>query len=214
MCKESVLNIIRQTGLIAIIRNIDIEVIDRIAKSLIDGGVRAVEITMNTPNVLKIINRIKTRFGESGIVIGAGTVLDSETARAAILAGSEYIITPSVEKDVIKLCNRYDKMIISGAMTPTEIITAIDEGADMVKVFPANVMGPEYIKSLKGPLPQLNLVPTGGIGLDNAKKFMDAGSFALAVGGGLIDKQAIEKKDFNLLTNRAKEFINIVKRYR
>ena len=151
---------------------------------------------------------------ETRSIMGAGTVLDPETARAVILAGAEYIVAPTLNPDTIALCNRYSKVVVPGAFTPTEILTAWECGADIVKVFPATAVGPKYLKDIKGPLPQIRLSPTGGVSLDNAGEFIKCGASCIAVGGNLAPKKAIADKDWNTITENAKRFIEEVQKAR
>ena len=165
---------------------------------------------MTTPGALDVIGECANRLGDE-ILLGAGTVLDPETARAAILAGAEYIVTPTLNPDVITLCRRYDKVIIPGALTPTEILTAWECGADIVKVFPATAVGPRYFKDVKAPLPQIDLIPTGGVDLDNAADFIRAGACAVAVGGNLVDKAAVAAGEWQVLTDTARKYVETVR---
>ena len=148
------------------------------------------------------------------VVLGAGTVLDPETARAAILAGAEYIVAPTVNLDVVRLCHRYDKAVMPGAFTPTEVLTAWEAGADIVKVFPADVGGPAYLKALRGPLPQIRLMPTGGVDLTTAERFLAAGACCLGVGGALVDPKAISSNDFSRIRDLASQYAGIVRKFR
>ena len=182
----------------------------QVAQAIGRGGIAAVEITMTTPGALNAIGECANRLGDE-ILLGAGTVLDPETARAAILAGAEYIVTPTLNPDVITLCRRYDKVIIPGALTPTEILTAWECGADIVKVFPATAMGPWYFKDVKAPLPQIDLMPTGGVDLDNAGDFIRAGACAVAVGGNLVDKAAVAAGEWHVLTDTARKYVDTVR---
>jgi 2-dehydro-3-deoxyphosphogluconate aldolase/(4S)-4-hydroxy-2-oxoglutarate aldolase len=149
-------------------------------------------------------------FGDA-VLLGAGTVLDSETARAAILAGAEFVVGPTLNVDVITVCRRYNKIVVPGTLTPTEILTAWEAGADMIKVFPAGAMGPGYLKDIRGPLPQVKLMPTGGISLENAADFIKAGAVVIGVGGNLVDKKAIKTGRFDLLAERARQFVEVVR---
>jgi len=179
-----------------------------IAQALDDGGLSCVEITMTTPRALRAIEEASEKL--TGVLMGAGTVLDATTARQAILAGAKFLVTPTVELDVIETARRYGVVVIPGAMTPTEILTAWEAGADMVKVFPANVLGPGYLKAVHGPLPQIPLVPTGGITADNAGKFIRAGAAVVCAGSWLVDKKAVAEGRYEVLTARARELLNAV----
>jgi len=172
------------------------------------GGLTGVEITMTTPGALRAIEEAREKL--DGVLMGAGTVLDGPTARQAILAGAQFLVTPTVEPDVIEMAHRYGKVIIAGAMTPTEILTAWEAGADMVKVFPANVLGPGYLKAVHGPLPQIMLAPTGGITADNAGEFIKAGAAVVCAGGWLVDKKAVAEGRYEVLTERAHKLVEAV----
>lgn len=182
----------------------------KVAEALKAGGVTAIEFTVPTPGALEMIKQAAAHFGDE-VLMGAGTVLDSETARAAILSGAQFIVTPALNLKTIQLCRRYGKPVIPGALTPTEILTAWEAGADMVKVFPADSMGPGYLKAVLAPLPQVRLAPTGGISADNAADYLKAGATALGVGGKLVDKQAVARGDFSALTAEAQRLMQAVK---
>ncbi len=201
---------IKAGGVVAVLRAESPDALVQVAQAIGKGGVGAIEITMTTPGALDVIGECANRLGGE-FLLGAGTVLDPETARAAILAGAEYIVTPTLNPDVITLCRRYDKVIIPGALTPTEILTAWECGADIVKVFPATAVGPSYFKDVKGPLPQIDLMPTGGVDLDNAGDFIRAGACAIAVGGNLVDKAAVAAGDWQVLTDTARKYVEVVR---
>jgi 2-dehydro-3-deoxyphosphogluconate aldolase/(4S)-4-hydroxy-2-oxoglutarate aldolase len=207
------LELIRSTGIIAIMRAKSPDALLQAAEAIRAGGVRVIEVTMTVPGALKVIEQAAARFGDD-IAFGAGTVLDSESARAAILAGAQFIVAPAVKPAVIELCRRYSVPVFPGAYTPTEILTAWECGADMVKVFPASVGGPGFIKALKAPLPQIELVPVGGVKEDNTAEFIRAGSAAVGVGGELIDQKLLDSGSFGELTERAKRFAAEVARGR
>ena len=157
------------------------------------------------------LEKVADRVGDRTL-LGAGTVLDTETARVAILAGAEFIVSPSTNVDVIQLCRRYDKAVMPGAMTPSEVVAAWEAGADVVKVFPADAVGgAKYLKALKGPLPQVNLMPTGGVNLDTARDFLNAGACALGVGGALVESKAVEAGDLGRIEALAKQYVQIVR---
>ena len=199
----------KESGVVAVLRADRPDALVLVAQAIGKGGVGAVEITMTTPGALDVIDACAKRLGGE-LLLGAGSVLDPETARAAILAGAEYIVTPTLNPDVITLCRRYDKVVIPGALTPTEILTAWECGADIVKVFPATVVGPRYFKDVKAPLPQVDLIPTGGVDLDNAGDFIRAGACAIAVGGNLVDKAAVAAGDWHVLTDTAMKYVEAV----
>jgi 2-dehydro-3-deoxyphosphogluconate aldolase/(4S)-4-hydroxy-2-oxoglutarate aldolase len=211
--KNANLKRITDCGVMVVIRAQDSSQLIKVAEAVKKGGIDIFEITMTTPNALTVIKEISDKFGND-LLIGTGTVLDQETARAAILAGAEFIVAPTLNIQVIKLCQRYDKIIVPGAFTPTEILTAWEEGADIVKVFPATAVGPKYFKDIKGPLPQVKLLPTGGVNLDNAGDFIKAGAEAIAVGGNLAGKKLIAEGNFKAITENAKKFKEAVKKAR
>src|SRR5438105_7238954 len=175
MSKEAQLRQVLDCGIVAVVRSPDSQQRVEVVRALADGGVTVVEITMSVPNALDVLKQVRQALGDR-VLLGAGTVLDPETARAVLLAGAEYIVAPTVNLDVIRLCQRYDKLVMPGAFTPTEILTAWEAGADIVKVFPAEVVGPAYFKALRGPLPQIRLMPTGGVDLNTAASFLRAGA--------------------------------------
>ena len=200
------------SGALGIIRVNQAEGLVRIARALQQGGLNCVEITMTTPGALRAIEETSEEL--TGVIMGAGTVLDATTARQAILAGAEFLVTPTVKLDVIEMAHRYGKVVIAGAMTPTEILTAWEAGADMVKVFPASVLGPSYLKAVRGPLPQIPLVPTGGITADNAGEFIRAGAAMVCAGGWLVDKEAVANERYEVLTERARQLVDAVSKAR
>ncbi len=190
-------------------RGLDVNQVCQVAQALTAAGVKVLEITADSPGIMHMIEQVRAQ-DTSGAVIGAGTVLDAQTARNAILAGADFIFTPTLDLEVIEIANTYDKLVIPGVMTPTEMLTAYKAGAMMVKVFPADVLGPEYIKAVKGPLSQIPVIPTGGIDLDNAASFIKAGAAAVGVGGSLLDKKAISSGNYQVITERAREFIKVI----
>ncbi|HLC01908.1 MAG TPA: bifunctional 4-hydroxy-2-oxoglutarate aldolase/2-dehydro-3-deoxy-phosphogluconate aldolase, partial [Anaerolineales bacterium] len=210
MGKDDHVREIEQGGVIAIVRFDRSEDLIQVARAIQVGGVRAIEFTMTTPNAIQIIQQSVREFGED-VLLGAGTVLDAETARAAILAGAEFIVAPTLNPAVIEVCRRYSKVVIPGAFTPTEILTAWECGADFVKVFPAEFGGPAYFKAVLAPLPQVKLVPVGGVSLETAGDFIRAGAAAVAVGSNLVKKSAIAAKRFDELTELARSFAEAVR---
>jgi 2-dehydro-3-deoxyphosphogluconate aldolase/(4S)-4-hydroxy-2-oxoglutarate aldolase len=209
MGKDDHVREIEQGGVIAIVRFDRSEDLIQVAQAIRAGGVRAIEFTMTTPNAIQIIQQSVREFGED-VLLGAGTVLDAETARAAILAGAEFIVAPTLNPEVIEICRRYSKIVIPGAFTPTEILTAWECGADFVKVFPAEFGGPAYFRAVLAPLPQVKLVPVGGVSLETAGDFIRAGAAAVAVGSNLVKKSAIAAKRFDELTELARGFVAAV----
>ena len=200
-------------GLVAIIRADSSEQLVSVARALYEGGVDIIEVTFTTPGVVEVISAVKKELGKH-VLVGAGTVLDPETARTAILAGAEFLVSPSVNLDVIKLALRYDKGIMPGAYTPTEVLTAWEAGADIVKLFPADIGGPAYLKALKGPLPQVRIMPTGGVNLQTLKEFVKAGACAVGLGGQLVEKDAVERGDFARISSLASQYVELMKQAR
>jgi len=213
MGKDDHVREIEQGGVIAIVRFDRSEDLIQVARAIRAGGVRAIEFTMTTPNAIQIIQQSVREFGED-VLLGAGTVLDAETARAAILAGAEFIVAPTLNPAVIEVCRRYSKVVIPGAFTPTEILTAWECGADFVKVFPAEFGGAAYFKAVLAPLPQVKLIPVGGVSLETTGDFIKAGASAVAVGSNLVQKSAIAAKRFDELTELAHGFVEAVRRAR
>ncbi len=205
MDKREMMELIQKTGVIAIMRAKSSDQLLAAADAIKAGGVQAIEVTMTTPGALDVIRQATERYG-SDVLFGAGSVLDPESARAAILAGAQFVVCPTLNLQTIAICHRYAIPVVPGAYTPTEILTAWEAGADMVKVFPASVGGPDYIKALKGPLPQIKLVPVGGVELDNTADFIRAGAEAVGVGSALVNQKLLEAGDFAALTERARRF--------
>jgi len=212
MRKDEVLGQLRSAGALGIIRVQTAEDLLRIATALREGGLSCLEITMTTPGALRAIEESRKKLPD--VLMGAGTVLDAVTAREAILAGAQFLVTPTVKPDVIEVAHRYGVPVIPGAMTPTEILTCWEAGADMVKVFPASVLGPAYIKAIRGPLPQIPLAPTGGITAENAGDFIRAGAALVCAGGWLVDKKALAEGRYEVLTEKASRLIVAVERAR
>ena len=210
MHKEEVCRTLLETKVVAVIRVDSSAHLLEAAAALHKGGVRALEITMTSPGALEVIKEANEKL-DSDVVIGVGSVLDPETARAAILAGAKFVVGPVLNLDLIKMCQRYSIPCVPGAFTPTEILQAWDAGADFVKIFPATKLGPSFIKDVKGPLPQVRLTPTGGINLDNAAEFIKAGASFVGVGGSLVKKELIAEKRWDELSALAGQFIERVK---
>ncbi|ADL08626.1 bifunctional 4-hydroxy-2-oxoglutarate aldolase/2-dehydro-3-deoxy-phosphogluconate aldolase [Thermosediminibacter oceani] len=207
MKKHEIIEKLKKLKITAVIRNSDINTIFSLADALKKGGIEALEITVEAPGALDVIKELSKG---NKYFVGAGTVLDAETARAAILAGAKFIFTPVMKLDVIKLCNRYGIPVIPGATTPTEILTGYEAGADFIKVFPAGVFGPQYIKEILGPLKHIPIFVTGGINKNNIKDFILAGATGVSLGGALVDRDLIAKGMFDKITERAIEFVNLV----
>jgi 2-dehydro-3-deoxyphosphogluconate aldolase/(4S)-4-hydroxy-2-oxoglutarate aldolase len=200
-------------GIVAVVRSPDSQQLVEVAKALADGGVPVMEITFTVPGALDVIRQVRATLGDR-VLLGAGTVLDAETARAALLAGAEFIVAPTLNREVIQLCRRYDKVVIPGAFTPTEILTAWEGGADIVKVFPADVGGPSYLKAIRAPLPQIRLMPTGGVDLQTATAFLKAGACCLGIGGQLVEPKAVAERNFDRIRDLARQYVAIVQQAR
>jgi len=213
MGRYDILERMIECGIVAVIRTDSPEDLLDVTKALYDGGIISLEITMTVPSAIDYLPKVKKALGKDAIV-GMGTVLDSETARMAILAGADFIVSPVLKKEIINLCHRYDKIAVPGAYTPTEILTAWEEGADVVKLFPADTLGPKYIKAIHGPMPYIRISPTGGVSLENVGEFIKAGACFVGVGGHLVDKKVIAEKKFEILTERAKSYIEEIKKAR
>lgn len=206
---SDVLTEVLETGLVAIIRAPSSDQLVDVTKAIHAGGIRVIEVTMTVPNALDIIAEIHRQLGDQ-IILGAGSVIDSETARAAMLAGAEFIVSPVVKTDVIQCCKRYGKAVMP-ALTPTEILTAWEAGADVVKVFPGNLGGPDYLKAVKAPLPQVRLMPTGGVNLDTLESFMSAGACAVGLGSSLVTKEILASGDMKQLTELSAQYVAAMK---
>lgn len=209
MNKQQRLQLIREGGIIAIMRANAADALVRAAEALRAGGVRVMEVTMTTPGALDVIGAATKQF-EGAVLFGAGSVLDPETARLAILAGADFIVAPTLNLEVIRLCNRYSVPVMPGCFTPTEAVTAWEAGADMIKLFPADLGGPALVKALLAPLPQLEIVPVGGVDLSNAAAYMRAGATAVGVGSSLISQELLDSNDMPALTRRAAAFVEII----
>ncbi|MEX2141585.1 MAG: bifunctional 4-hydroxy-2-oxoglutarate aldolase/2-dehydro-3-deoxy-phosphogluconate aldolase [Pirellulales bacterium] len=208
-------NLIRvlNSGIVAVIRAPSGEVLADVAEALLAGGVDCMEITFTVPQAHRVLETVADRLGDK-VLLGAGTVLDPETARTALLAGARFIVSPTVNISTIQLCKRYTALVMPGAFTPTEILTAWEAGADIVKVFPSEVTGPAYLKALRAPLPQVRLMPTGGVNLQTAAEFLKAGACALGIGGSLVSTDAIENRDWVGIESLARQYVAIVRETR
>ncbi|MDK2917718.1 MAG: 2-dehydro-3-deoxyphosphogluconate aldolase / (4S)-4-hydroxy-2-oxoglutarate aldolase [Candidatus Petromonas sp.] len=211
MQKYEVLKRIEDIGIVAVVRAENTEKAVKISKACIEGGIDSIEITFTVPGAHKVIEDLTKQFGDE-LLVGAGTVLDSETARIAILSGAKYIVSPAFDLDTAKLCNRYQVPYMPGCMTLTEIITAMEAGADIIKVFPGSAFGPSIIKAVKGPLPQANLMPTGGVSLDNVSEWIKNGCIAVGAGSSLT--KGAKTGDYDKITETAKEFVKRIKEAR
>jgi 2-dehydro-3-deoxyphosphogluconate aldolase/(4S)-4-hydroxy-2-oxoglutarate aldolase len=210
MSAASQLQHVLDLGLVAIIRAPSGEQLVEVSQALLDGGIDVIEVTFTVPGILDILREVRTALGDR-ILLGAGTVLDPESARAAILAGAEFLVTPTVNLDVIRIARRYDKLVMSGAFTPTEILTAWEAGADIVKVFPADVGGPAYLKAIHGPLPHVRLLPTGGVNLETLPAFVKAGACAVGLGTALVEREALERRDMPRIRRQAEAFVTTMR---
>lgn len=210
MNKQQQIELVQKEKIVAILRSEKSEQLVRVAEALYEGGISILEITFTVPGALKIIEQVADKIGDK-VLVGAGTVLDAETARSAMLAGAEFFVSPGTSIPVIETCRRYGKAVFPGAFTPTEVIAAWEAGCDAVKVFPCDVVGAKHVKALKGPLPQIPMIPTGGVNKDTVNDFLAAGAMAVGVGSSLVPKSAIESGDFETVANCAREFVAQIK---
>ena len=205
MSKSDHLETILETGVVAIMRARSADQLLEAAEAVLAGGVKAIEVTMTTPGALDVIRQAVSKFG-SEVLFGVGSVLDPETARSAMLAGAQFVVCPTLNIKTIEICNRYSVPVMPGAYTPTELLTAWEAGATIVKVFPASVGGPAYIKAVKAPLPHIRLAAVGGVDLNNTADFIRAGVDIVGVGGELVSQKLLDAKDFTAITERARGF--------
>ncbi len=212
--KQKTLQALKDTGVVAVIRADKAEDLVEVGRALRQGGVQFIEITMTVPGAIPVIERAAKALQNDDVYIGAGTVLDAETARLAILAGANYIVSPAFRPDMIAVCKRYSVAAMPGAMTPTEVLNAWEAGADIVKIFPAGVGGPQFFKDLKGPFPHIEIMPTGAVNRQTAPAFIKAGACAVGVGGELVGKPLIAARDFATITRNAADFLAIVQEAR
>jgi 2-dehydro-3-deoxyphosphogluconate aldolase/(4S)-4-hydroxy-2-oxoglutarate aldolase len=214
MTRQQILSFITDIGIVPVVRTATAEGAIKAIEAIYRGGVRAAEITMTVPGAIRALEKVADQFGDK-IVLGAGTVLDPETARACMLAGAEFFVTPSLKLSTIEMVKRYSKVICPGALTPTEVVTAWDAGADIVKIFPCgNVGGPKYIKALRGPFPHIEMIPTGGVNLETAGEFLKAGACAVAVGGELVDAKTIKEGRFDIIEERTRQYLAVIAKAR
>ena len=214
MTAQQILSFITDIGIVPVVRTPTAESAIRSIEAIYRGGVRAAEVTMTVPGAIRALEKVADQFGDK-IMLGAGTVLDPETARSCMLAGAQFFVTPTLKLSTIEMAKRYSKVICPGALTPTEVLTAWEAGADVVKVFPANSLGgPKYIKALKGPLPHIEMIPTGGVNLETAGEFLKAGACAVAVGGELVDAKLIKENRYEEMEQRARQYLEIIARTR
>jgi len=213
MGKHRHLQHILDAGIVAVVRSPDPTHLVEVIGALADGGITVAEVTFTVPNALEVLRQARQALGER-VLLGAGTVLDPETAREALLAGAEFIVAPTLNAEVIRLCNRYSKVVMPGAFTPTEALAAWEAGADIVKIFPADVVGPEFFRAMRGPLPQIPLMPTGGVDLTTAAEFLKAGACCLGIGGQLVEPKAVAAGDFTRIRDLARQYVEIVRKTR
>jgi 2-dehydro-3-deoxyphosphogluconate aldolase / (4S)-4-hydroxy-2-oxoglutarate aldolase len=214
MSKETILSAMLEIGIVPVVRTPSAETALKAIEAIYNGGIRAAEVTMTVPNAVKALEKLADQFGDK-IVLGAGTVLDPETARICMLAGAQFFVTPALNLKTIEMAARYSKPICPGALTPTEVLAAWQAGADIVKVFPCdNVGGPKYIKALKGPFPQIEMIPTGGVNLNTAGDFLKAGACAVAVGGELVNAKLIKEGNYAAIEQTAREYLAVVAKAR
>ena len=210
MDKLEVISKLKEEKLVAVVMAESKEQGEKIIDAIVAGGINFIEITMTVPGAIDVIKELSNKYkSNENIVIGAGTVLDAETARMAILAGAKYVVSPALNVDTIKMCNRYRVAVIPGIRTVKEAVEALEMGVDVLKVFPGNAFGPSIIKAFKGPLPQANFMPTGGVSIDNVDKWLNAGAIALGTGSNLT--VGAKTSDYELITKTAKEFVDAVK---
>lgn len=210
MSRHDDLQRVLQGGLVAILRSPSGERLADVAEALLAGGIDTLEVTFTVPKAATVIEQVADRLGDR-VLLGAGTVLDTETARTALLAGARFVVSPTLNLDVIRLCHRYDALVMPGALTPTEILTAWEAGAEIVKVFPSDITGPGYFKALAGPLPKIRLMPTGGVNLKTAADFLRAGACALGLGSALVDPRAVAEGDLTRIESLARQYVELVR---
>ena len=213
MDKDKILAKIEESGVVPVVRAKNAEQAVKISEAVKKGGIRVIEITMTVPGAIDVIKELTEKYREDpDIIFGAGSVLDGETTRTAILAGAEFIVGPALNEEMIKVANRYQKPVIPGAMTPSEVVRAMEAGADVVKIFPAALFGPKIIKAIKGPIPQARLLPTGGVSHDNVKEWFKAGSFAVGAGSAIV--KGADEGDFEQVRENAAKFVELINEVR
>ncbi len=213
MKKSEVLKSLRETGLVPVLRAESVDKALALAEAIAAGGVNVLEVTMTVPGAIQVMRKLAEQRPD--ILVGAGTVLDAETARMCILEGAQFVVSPALNLQTIEMCHRYSIAVLPGALTPTEVVTAWQAGADVVKVFPASALGgAKYLTALKGPLPHIDLIPTGGVSLATAADFLAAGAFALGVGSDLVDTKAMAAGKPEVVTESARKYLAIVKEHR
>lgn len=195
---------IRDCGVVAVMRGAESETVVETAEALVDGGVTTLEVTADTAGSAEMIRTLSDELDDA--LVGAGTVLDAETAQSAIAAGAEFVVSPSFNRDVVETCNRYGTLVAPGIMTPTEAVEAFEAGADVVKLFPAKTVGPDHLSALKGPLGQIPIMPTGGVSAENCGEYVEAGAMAVGAGSALVDRDAVDAGEFDAITENAEAF--------
>src|ERR1051325_10333309 len=214
MTAKEILSLITEIGIVPVVRTSSAEGAVKSIEAIYNGGIRSAEITMTVPGAIRALEKVADQFGDK-IMLGAGTVLDPETARVCMLAGAEFFVTPSLRASTIEMVKRYSKVICPGALTPTEVLTAWEAGADVVKVFPCgNVGGAKYIKALKGPFPHIEMIPTGGVNLETTGEFLKAGACAVAVGSELVDGKTIAEGRLDVIEERARQYLAVIAKSR
>jgi 2-dehydro-3-deoxyphosphogluconate aldolase/(4S)-4-hydroxy-2-oxoglutarate aldolase len=214
MTKGQILSFITDIGIVPVVRTSSVESALKAVEAIYNGGIRAAEITMTVPGAIRALEKAADAFGDK-LVLGAGTVLDPETARACMLAGAEFFVSPNLKLSTVEMVKRYSKVAMPGALTPTEVLTAWEAGADIVKIFPCgNMGGAKYIKALKAPFPHIELIPTGGVNLETAGDFLKAGACAVAVGAELVDAQSIREGRLELIEERARKYLAAIAKAR
>jgi 2-dehydro-3-deoxyphosphogluconate aldolase/(4S)-4-hydroxy-2-oxoglutarate aldolase len=209
--KEQLLTAMSDAGVVAVIRAPSKDSLIPITEALLEGGVPSIEVTMSTPKAIAGIEMLADKYGDSGAIIGVGTVLDASTARDAIAAGARFVVSPVTDPDTIATTIRYGAISIPGAFTPTEIVRAWTLGGDVIKVFPSTALGPQFFKDILAPLPQLKLTPTGGVDVKNAGEWIKAGAVAVGVGSALLPKEAVKNGEWKKVSEAAKQFVDAVK---
>lgn len=210
--KEQILTRIADSGIVAVVRATSTEQAKRIADACLEGGVPAIEITFTVPGAHRVIEELAKTYSKGEMILGAGTVLDAETARVAILSGAQYVVSPSFDADTVRLCNRYRIASMPGAMTLAEVIRVLESGADIVKLFPGELFGPKAIKAIHGPIPQAKLMPTGGVSVDNVDEWIRAGAVAVGAGGALTG--GAKTGDYASITATGREFVKRIREAR
>jgi 2-dehydro-3-deoxyphosphogluconate aldolase/(4S)-4-hydroxy-2-oxoglutarate aldolase len=208
--RAAVLERMEESGVVAVMRGMDADAAIAAVEALREGGVTAVEFTADTADATRMIREVSGSFAADEAVVGAGTVLDAATASAAIRAGAEFVVSPSLDAGVVETANRYAAPVAPGVMTPTEAVAAYEAGADLVKLFPAATVGPEHLEALRGPLPHVDVMPTGGVGVDNAADFIEAGALCVGAGSALVDDEAVAAGEFDVLTENAAAFSEVI----